>query len=344
MITMRLSRRSLLSASSALLGLSAVRCVTDGDEKADATDTGNSPTTPEVEDDALVPITSNNDHYITSCCGTPTLDPATWSAALRDRTGGGDVLLGALDLASLEALGGRDKEHTLECISASPRYQAIGNAVWTGLPLLEVFDAMGITVPAAAIELYLEGADGYTTAVPVTDLDRPIWIVWRMNGDRLPDAHGGVVRLLVPGRYGMKNVKWLTALHFIDQPYIGFWEQMGWSNDCTVKPAAYIAQPLIEEVPAGDFWVLGTAFAGEDPVTAVEISLDDGATWAPVEITYPGGPSVWTQWRFAWTATTGVHTLRVRATTQSGATTGHPDGSDSLSGYDGGMSLNVTVI
>ena len=346
MITMRFSRRALLSQGSALVGLGAVACVTEkpgADTGLSAAATGGGGAASGAPLDEIPPITSNEDHYVTSCCGSPTLDRDAWRLALRDRTAGQDRALGSLSLADLQALGGRDKEHTLQCIGSGPRHQAIGNAVWTGLPLREALDALGFLVPAAALELYLEGADAYTTAVPVSDLDRPIWIVWAMNGEPLPRDHGGVVRLLVPGRYGMKNVKWLVALHFIDQPHLGFWEEVGWSNDCTIRANAFIASPTTAVLDPGDYDLLGTAFAGEDPIATVEVSLDDGATWAPAEITYPGGPSIWTLWRQPWTATPGGHRIRVRATTQGGQTTGDPAGSDPYSGYDGGMAWEVIV-
>jgi len=289
----------------------------------------------------LSPITPNESFYITSCCLTPAVDRASWFLVFAHD----GAALATVDLAGLEALGGRDKEHTLECISAGPGHQAIGNAVWTGRPLGEVLDALGITVPDGTVELKFTGADGYTTSVPVGDLDLPIWVVWGMNGEPLPDEHGTVVRLLVPGRYGMKNPKWLTVVDFVSTPHVGFWESVGWSNDASYQVNGLVASPVEREVvEAGEVEILGTAFAGRDPIARVEISTDGGQTWTDAELTYVGGPDVWTQWRHLWDARPGTWTVVVRCATQSGETTRGTEGTGSLDGYDGGMALEVEVV
>lgn len=328
------ARVSSLRRRDVLVGagvLAAAACVPEGPRED----------TVVTSDGALVPITPNGQFYVTSCCLTPDVDPATWS--LRFAHDGEE--LATVDLAGLQALGGRDKEHTLECISAGPSHQAIGNAVWTGLPLQEVLDALGIVVPAGTVELKFTGADGYTTSVPVEDLESPIWIVWAMNGEPLPPDHGTVVRLLVPGRYGMKNPKWLMVVDFVSTPYIGFWESAGWSNDASYAVNGLVATPVDRAVvEAGVVDILGTAFAGRDPIARVQVSTDGGATWTDAVFTYPGGPDVWTQWRHTWEATPGTWTVVVRCATASGVATRGTEGTGSLDGYDGGMSLEVEVV
>src|SRR6186713_1851910 len=111
--------------------------------------------------DVLPPITSNDDFYVTSCCGTPEIDRAAWTLTIADDVTGED--LATLDMAALEAMPAREKEHTLECIGGSTYNRAIGNAIWTGLPLIEILDALGVSVPESAIELVFTGADDYQT-------------------------------------------------------------------------------------------------------------------------------------------------------------------------------------
>ena len=48
-------------------------------------------------------------------------------------------------------------------------------------------------------------------------------LVLRMNGEPLPVAHGGPVRLLVPGWAGIASTKWLVGLHILDHAFAGFW-------------------------------------------------------------------------------------------------------------------------
>ena len=105
--------------------------------------------------DVWPPITPNDDFYVTSCCGTPDIDRTAWTLAIEDDVAGKRVA--TLDMATLEAMPAREKEHTLECIGGNPYNRAIGNAIWTGLPLIEILDALGVGVPAEAIELQFTG-------------------------------------------------------------------------------------------------------------------------------------------------------------------------------------------
>lgn len=293
----------------------------------------------------LSPIVSNADFYVTSCCGTPTIDRDAWTLRFVDQTGGRADLLATVDLLEITGLPGREREHTLECIGANPSNQAIGNALWTGLPLTEVFEAFGVEIPASAQWLKMTGADDYSDTVPIADLDRPVWLVWYMNGETLPEEHGTTVRMLSPGRYGIKNPKWIVEIAFIDEPFLGYWEERGWSDDGTYLPNTFIASPgQSATVDAGSVRLLGTAFAGSDPIERIEVSLDGGQTWEDAEITYQNGPDVWTLWGFDWEATTGEWTIQVRATTASGAmSVEDPNGTDRYNGYDGSMQITVTV-
>jgi len=334
--SIRLQLVSRRDALQQLLGVSAATTLVACGVKPGGEGDSGSPDLSEI-----APITSNADFYVTTCCGPPEVDGASWVLSIGDESG----VVATIDLAGLEALGPRDKEHTLECIGGGPLWQAISNAVWTGLPLSEIFTALGVTVPASAVELKLTSADHYSTALPVADLDRPVWLVWRMNGVSLPLDHGYPARLLVPGRYGMKNPKWLTGITFVDTPYTGFWETSGWSDDASYRPNTLIHSPdAQQERPAGPLRVLGTAYAGSDPVTKVELSLDGGASWADCMLDYAPGADVWTLWHYDWDATAGSYEVQVRCITASGAMS-DPDaaGTGELQGYNGSMAIGVTI-
>ncbi|MEZ4239573.1 MAG: molybdopterin-dependent oxidoreductase [Myxococcota bacterium] len=110
----------------------------------------------------------------------PQLDAATHETVVAH-----DAELARFDRDFLESLPGVDKEHTLECVGATPRIQNIGNCLWTGLPLIEVLDALGVEVPPTAIELRLTGMDDYHAGVPIEDLlseDGPMFLAWMLNG------------------------------------------------------------------------------------------------------------------------------------------------------------------
>lgn len=298
---------------------------------------------------ALDPITSNDDHYLYSVFGVPDVDPATHRTALLHE----DLALGSLDLAFVEALPARDKEHTLQCIGSGPINLAISNAVWSGLPLIEVLEALGIAAPESAVGLRLVGADSnaytgehYHAGLPIEVL-ADAWLVWRMNGEPLPLAHGAPYRLLIPGRYGVKNVKWPVEIVFVDTPHLSFWTPYGWDEEAKYLANAFVVSPTDRvEVEGGKrIRFAGTAFAGVDPVASVEISVD-GGEWEAATLDYSAGPDIWVLWSWDWVAgPLGEHTVQVRCTTESGARSEpNPEGTDPWHGYDGSMQILVDVL
>jgi hypothetical protein len=336
------SRRKVLVGAAAVGAAAVLEACADGvKDDSGSPDLGGLPGT---DQDVVqtTPVTPNDEHYITSCCGTASVDVAVWTLTFLDR----GRTLATLDWPALTAMQGRDKEHTLECISASPYNQAMGNAVWHGLPLPEILTALGVTVPDSALEVKFTSEDGYTTSVPVSDIAKPMWLVWKMNGVDIPAEHGYPARLLTPGRYGMKNPKWIAVIEFIDEPYIGYWESYGWSNDALYQPNAFFRNPRQSfQIDAGPMTAFGTAFAGSDPVVRVEVSIDDGGTWADAVIDYSPGADIWVLWHFDWEATAGELTLHVRCTTASGAMSDPSStGTGELSGYNGSMTVDVTVV
>ncbi len=303
----------------------------------------------EVGVQLIDPITSNEDHYVYTAFPVPDLDPAAHVTRVLHE----DRELVTFDLAFLEDLGARDKEHTLQCIGAGPDNLAISNAVWSGRPLREVLEALGVATPASAVGLRLVGADAnaytgehYHAGVPLEDLEEgPIWLVWRMNGVAVPREHGGPYRLLTPGRYGMKNVKWPTEIAFVDTPHVSFWSTGGWDEAAFYQANTLVLTPadLVEVVAGERVRFAGSAFAGVDPVVKVEVSLD-GGPWEEATLDYEAGPDVWVLWSWDWTAKAGEHTLQARCATASGARSQpDPEGTNFWHGYDGSMRIRVVA-
>lgn len=293
-------------------------------------------------DPELSPVTPIGDFYRYQCCGYPELDVATHTTAIAHE----GTELARFDLAFLQSLPSREREATLQCIGSSPLVQRIGNAVWAGLPLAEVLEALGVEVPDEAVGVRIDAVDGYDAGLPREVFDA-MWLVWGMNGEALPPEHGAPARLLVPGRYGVKNLKWLDAITFVDEPHVSFWtlERNGaWDEEAVYRPNALVAHPLSgAPVEEGPVRFIGTAFAGEDPVTSVEVSVDDGP-WQEADIEYAPGAGVWALWSAEVELSAGEHTVQVRCTTVSGARS-EPDpfGTDPKAGYDGSMLVTVFV-
>ncbi|MEZ4319304.1 MAG: molybdopterin-dependent oxidoreductase [Myxococcota bacterium] len=294
-----------------------------------------------TNEDGIEPISSNERFYVYQCCAQPEVDPLTWSLSVQVE--GTEVA--RITPQTFDELVPVELEHTLQCIGGNPRNPLINNAVWGGLPFLEVLEHLGVAVPEDAVDLRFLGADDYDTGVPVEDLlASKLWLVWRMNGEPMPYDHGAPCRFLAQGRYGTKNVKWPIEVDFVPYDFRGFWENSGWSDDATYRQNGFILQPVDGTIVNGDtVAIYGTSYAGEDPVTSVEISFDEGESWEPVEVYYSPGANIWTLWKHEITGVSGDVTAEIRVTTASGKVTQGTEGTGQSRGYDGGMRIRFEV-
>jgi DMSO/TMAO reductase YedYZ molybdopterin-dependent catalytic subunit len=144
-------------------------------------------------------------------------------------------------------------------------------------------------------------------------------LVWAMNGEPLPFLHGGPLRLVVPGWPGSLSQKWLTRIWIRDQEHDGP-GMTGISYRVPITPIApgatldrdetrilesmpvrsIISNPADESrFPAGtrEIDVRGAAWAGDDAVASVDLTLDGGATWVPAALTQPRNRYDWVRWR-----------------------------------------------
>src|ERR1700738_876130 len=98
-------------------------------------------------------------------------------------------------------------------------------------------------------------------------------IVYEMNGEPLPREHGFPARLLVPGRYGMKDPKWLAGIRAMTREYRGWYEQRNWNKEGIIKTMSRIDVPADAAVLApGVQRVAGIAYAGDRGLSGVEFS------------------------------------------------------------------------
>ena len=235
-----------------------------------------------------------------------------------------------LDYSILQQLPAVQVAKTLECISnltaqcelASFGCGLISTAVWTGVRLADVFDLAGGLKPDA-VGVAVFGADEFTSALPLdAAIDPETLLVYQMNGAPLNGAHGFPARVLVPGRYGMKNAKWVVRLSPTNQPFVDWYGQRNWTRDAIVNTMSRIDTPAHgAQLPAGPQTIAGIAYAGARGISNVEYSADGGATWqaaSPIE-QQPGRDS-WVRWQGAFNLASGqVAQLVVRATDGNGA-------------------------
>lgn len=222
----------------------------------------------------------------------------------------------------LKSLGPETQETTLMCISNGLDGGLMSNAVWKGVPMHKLLTAAS-PLPEAT-KVLLHSVDNYTDTIPLAKaLDPTTLIAYEMNGEPLPHRHGFPARAIVPGYFGEKSVKWITRIELADDTAAGFYEKQGWGPDFIVPTRSRFDLPENESTlalaAAAGMPVKGVAFAGHRGISRVEVSTDDGKTWAPTTIDYPGTRLTWALWSFGWyPAAPGSYTLAVRATDGDG--------------------------
>ena len=240
------------------------------------------------------------------------------------------------------------QETTLMCISNGLDAGLISNAMWKGLPLRDLLDQAGVLSGAARVRLH--GVDNYTDTIPLEKAMEPTTLLaYEMNGATLPDRHGYPLRVVVPGYFGEKNVKWLTKVEVTDANAKGFYEAQGWGPDFIVPTRSRIDVPddwmfvSLSKLTA-PIEVKGIAFGGDRGISRVELSFDDGQSWTDAEIYYSGGDLAWSLWKAQWTpATVGDYPLLVRATDGEGDVQEWEEDRGPFSGVSGLHRINVRV-
>ena len=217
---------------------------------------------------------------------------------------------------------------------------AAGCVMWTGVPLKTVVEAMGGAASGAKFitgtggETLPDGVDPKTVvverSVPITALDDAM-LAWDINGKPISLAHGGPLRLIVPGYTGVNNVKYIKSVALTEsetdaliqasryrvQP-VGEKGSPKWPSVLEMNVKSWITGPL-EGRGAGMAQVTGVAFGGINAVASVEVSADGGKTWQAAEFIGPDlGRFAWRPFAAAVELAAGTHLLVSRATDSEG--------------------------
>jgi DMSO/TMAO reductase YedYZ molybdopterin-dependent catalytic subunit len=250
-----------------------------------------------------------------------------------------------LSLADLRALPARTLAATLECagngrtgFAPLPKGEpwelgAVSTGVWRGAPLREVLAPAGLD--SGAVEVLFEGADHgaiesgddvrFARSLPRDKALHPdTLLAYEMNGEPLPAQHGGPVRLLVPGWYGMASVKWLARVTALAEPFRGHFQAERYVLDLPgalekaplreMRPRSLITGPAGGVLSPGVHKVRGVAWSGVAPVSRVEVSVEGGGEWLPALFLDEAQPYTWRRWELEWQVRRpGRHVLRSRA-------------------------------
>jgi len=295
-------------------------------------------------------VTATGDFYVVTknAAGDPEVALRDWAL----RVDGAVQRPVEIDYASLRNLPPVEVTKTLMCISnfvdkcemVPFGCDLMATAVWRGARVRDLLALAGGPRPGA-VSLATIAADEFSTSLPIdVALSPDTLLAYEMNGQVLPREHGYPARMLVPGRYGMKNAKWVLALRVLDHDFIDWYGQRGWSKTGLVKTMTRIDSPAPgATLPPGEHRAAGIAYAGDRGVSRVEFSADAGQTWTDATfVEPPQGKDCWVRWQATFRLAPGAEvTLMARATDGIGNLQIKPF---SLPQPDGGSGWHTTVV
>ena len=224
---------------------------------------------------------------------------------------------------------------------------AAGCVRWTGVPVSAVLRAVGGSLPAARF-LTATGGDplpklppGITPemllverSIPLEKGEADAILAWELNGEPIPLSHGGPLRLIVPGYYGVNNIKYVKTLACTEDQSNAKIQTSSYrlrplgEPSSTDQPSmwrmavkSWIGEPGADDAPvvAGPQTIRGVAFSGERGVQGVEVSVDGGRSWLSAQLDAERlGVNAWVPFSLAVELGVGAHELVSRATDTQG--------------------------
>lgn len=288
-------------------------------------------------------VTTNDQYYIVSknLFSDPTVNGDTWHLSVS-----GEIEHPfSLSYKELTALPTKQQYESMMCISNEVGGQYMSNALWEGIPLADLL-ARGGAIKPGATKVVLYATDDYSDSIHLSKALEPTTLLaLRMNGVTLPQGHGFPLRLLVPGIYGMKHVKWITRIEVVNTDFQGYWQQRGWSDPAPLRMTSRIDVPLTGVTISANksTYIAGVAFSGNKGISQVDVSFDMGQTWNKTTLKRPLSALTWVLWELPWQPKAGTYTVIVRAIDMQGNVqdpTIAPPLPDGSTGYH---SIQVTV-
>ena len=354
------TRRDVLKGSLALAGLGmlgipdwALPVLAEGETLVPFTDLPPTINLTPAPDRRIIDIrnidglfTPKDQFFTTQHYGHPVVDPAAFRlriAGLVDRPI-------ELSLDELRKMKSTELIFGFECSGNRRPLQGLtSNGRWTGVPLRAVLERAGIKKEAQEVVFF--GADHGEEEVEfrgqVTKVDQQFGrsllrdkalspeplLVYAMNGEPLTRHQGFPLRLLVPGWYGVSNVKLLSEIHVQEDRYLGKFQarwyrtlkgetvngQVKWKETAisTMHLKSFVARVSRD---GSRHKVFGIVLNDGTPIKSVEVRVDDGP-WQPATLdpATTANKYSWKQFNYTWNgATPGEHTVVSRVTDVAG--------------------------
>ncbi len=295
------------------------------------------------EVEGLAPyITPNEDFYrVDTALVVPQLSTDGYSLTVHGMVGQ-PAIFSFEDLLRMPLI---ERTITMVCVSDPVGGPYLGNASWLGVPLAHILSLVRPDVRAD--QLFMTSSDGMTIGADLrAALDgRAAMLAVGMNGEPLPFKHGFPVRAIIPGFYGYASAcKWLVDLEVTTYAAKkAYWVERGYALDGRVKLESKIDAPAsFAQLKAGPVTVAGSAWHPTIGIQKVEVRVD-GGPWQLATLAEAESNDTWRLWRWQWDATSGSHTLEVRATDNNGQVQTSKEAPVFPSGASGRQSVVVTV-
>jgi DMSO/TMAO reductase YedYZ molybdopterin-dependent catalytic subunit len=208
---------------------------------------------------------------------------------------------------------------TLSCVSNPIGGDLVGNALWQGVLLRDIFEEAGLQ--QGAEQVVSRSVDGWTCGTPIEAImdGRDAMLAVAMNGEPLPANHGYPVRMVVPGLYGyVSATKWVTDIRLTRwDEYDAYWISRGWSKRGPVKTMTRIDTPRSGSSHTGVVPIGGVAWAVHRGISKVQVRIDDGE-WLDAELGGVPSNDTWVQWVYRYSGAPGRHVVEARAVDGAG--------------------------
>jgi len=221
---------------------------------------------------------------------------------------------------------------TLECAENPVGGGLISHAEWSGLNISWILERAKPASDARYVRFL--GADGFSRTIPMAKaMQGDSLLAFRMNGERLPASHGYPLRAVIGGWYGMTSVKWLRTLEvlqdFQESPATGgayrrhtksLLGTRAGEPVTAVKVKSVFSRPTDGAILQGRQFILrGAAWAGENRIRRLEVSVDGQKTWQPAQFSGEASRYSWILWSYNWKIPRpGAYELAVRAEDDEG--------------------------
>jgi DMSO/TMAO reductase YedYZ molybdopterin-dependent catalytic subunit len=257
-------------------------------------------------------------------------------------------------LADLKAMKSVELVNGFECSGNSPRaIQGLSSCgKFTGVRLNAVLKQLGVNPKAREVVFfgYDRGSADVAFRQQTLKLDQQFgrsvtlenamkpepMLAYALNGEPLTLNQGFPVRLIMPGWYGVANVKWLAEVHLQEDRYLGNYQArwyrtiwgVGGSGDVTDPQTQFVETEVTHMRPksviarvrksGNAHQVLGFVLNDGTPLKSVEVQIDNGP-WQKATLDSANSQFSWKLFTYRWEgATPGDHTLVSRVTDANG--------------------------